>query len=78
VTITGTNFVANSTATIGGQPAQVTYVNASTLLAIVPPHAFGPADVSVTSFGLTGTAPGAFFFALQAPLAGGVVDRFLQ
>lgn len=49
VTFTGTGFDPNSTVTIGGIPATVTYVSPTQLTVIVPPGKSGDARVVVTS-----------------------------
>ncbi|MEP7103272.1 MAG: IPT/TIG domain-containing protein [Candidatus Dojkabacteria bacterium] len=50
ITITGTNFNATPTVTIGGIAAtSVTYVNSTTLTAVTPAHASGALNVVVTN-----------------------------
>ncbi len=52
ITITGTNFVAGSTVTVGGTAATgVAFLNATTITANTPAHAAGIADVVVTTPG---------------------------
>jgi hypothetical protein len=68
VTITGTNFAAGATVTVGGAPAVDVVVQGPTsLTARTPQHASGPGDVVVTVGGRSGTLPGAFRF--DAPSA---------
>ncbi len=64
ITITGSNFRAGSTVTVGGVPcAPVTVVKATTLTCTTGKHAAGAADVVVTdSYGQSGTRAGAFTF----------------
>lgn len=47
VTITGSGFQAGATVTFGGNPATVTSVTPSQILATTPPHAPGPVDVVI-------------------------------
>jgi len=50
VTLSGTDFLPDSTVEFGGVPAvSVTFVGASTLIAETPPHAAGTVDVAVTN-----------------------------
>jgi hypothetical protein len=50
VTITGTNFAAGATVTIGGLPARsVTVVSPTTIVAVTATHAAGVTDVVVTN-----------------------------
>jgi hypothetical protein len=69
VTITGTNFVAPATVTLGGTAATAVVVaNASTITATTPAHAAGTVGVSVQSNTQTGTLPsGYFYFTPAAP-----------
>jgi hypothetical protein len=68
VTITGTNFAAGATVTIGGTAATDVAVQGTTsLTARTPQHAAGPGDVVVTVAGRSGTLAGGFQF--QAPAA---------
>ena len=62
ITITGTNFTAGPTVTVGGAAAtHVIVVDATTITAETPPHAAGTVDVTVTITGAgTATSPGAF------------------
>ncbi len=69
VTITGTNFVAPATVTLGGTAAtDVAVVNATTLTATTPAHAAGAAAVLVTTLGGTSEA-GSHFIYGPAPVA---------
>jgi hypothetical protein len=68
VTITGTNFAAGATVTIGGSAAtDVAVQGATSLTARTPQHAAGPGDVVVTVAGRSGMLAGGFQF--QAPAA---------
>ena len=59
MTITGTGFTAASTVTIGGVTATPTFVNSTTLKAVVPPNLpLTPVDVIVTTGGLTSAISG--------------------
>lgn len=63
VTITGTNFRAGSTVTIGNAPAtNVVVVNATTIRARTPARPVGPADVVVTAGTVTSTLKGGFTY----------------
>jgi hypothetical protein len=65
VTITGTNFVAGSTVTIGGlDAANVILVNPTTITATTPPHAAGTVNVVVTNpLGQSATIAGGFVYS---------------
>lgn len=69
VTITGTNFRAGSTVTIGGAAAtQVVTVNATTIRARTPARPAGAADVVVTAGAASTTLTGGFtYVALPQP-----------
>ncbi len=68
VTITGTNFAAGATVTIGGTPASDVAVQGPTsLTARTSQHASGPGDVVVTVGSRSGMLPGGFRF--EAPAA---------
>jgi hypothetical protein len=69
VTITGSNFAAGATVTIGGTAATgVSVVNATTITATTPAHAAGAADVTVTNADTqSGTKAGAFTYLGPAP-----------
>ena len=61
VALTGTNFTAASTVTIGGVSASVTYNSATSLTVVVPSGvANGALDVAVTTLGGTATSTGGF------------------
>ena len=82
VTITGTNFAAGATVTIGGTPAtDVVVQGATTMTARTPQHASGAADVVVTVGTRSGTLPGGFRFEApsastnQPPIIGGISSR---
>ena len=62
ITITGTNFTAGPTVTVGGAVASnVVVVDATTITAETPPHAAGTVDVTVTITGAgAATRTGAF------------------
>ena len=63
VTLTGTNFVAGTTVTVGGNAATGVSVGSTTSLTFVtPPGVAGPADVVVNNGGGTATLPGAFTY----------------
>jgi len=49
VTLSGTGFTPDLSATFGGAPVPATYVDATTLLAGTPPHAAGKVDVQLVS-----------------------------
>jgi hypothetical protein len=68
VTISGTGFFAGATVTIGVLALRVTVVNSTTITAIAPAHAAGPADVVVTNpGGAGGTLTAAFTYAIEGP-----------
>ena len=80
--MTGTNFAAGATVTIGGTPAtNVAVQNATTLTADTPQHAAGAADVSVTVAGRSATMGSAFTFVApaastnQPPAISGITTR---
>ena len=62
ITITGTNFTAGPTVTVGGALAtNVAVVDATTITAETPPHAAGTVDVTVAITGAgAATRTGAF------------------
>jgi hypothetical protein len=63
VTISGTNFAAGATVSIGGVPAtDVALQSATAITATTPPHAAGSADVIVTVNGRSGSLPAAFTY----------------
>ena len=69
VTLTGANYAAGATVTIGGTPATgVIVVNSTTITMVTPPHLAGAADVRVTNTdGQSGTITGGFTYLLPAP-----------
>jgi len=68
VTVSGTGFLAGATVTVDVRAVSVTVVNGTTINAIVPAHAAGPADVVVTNPGGSGaTLPAAFTYAFDGP-----------
>ena len=76
VILTGTNFVSGATVVkFGGRNCALLSVTlgGTRLTATVPPGSPGPVDVTVTTFGGTGTLPGGFTytipFTLLAPTA---------
>lgn len=82
VTITGTNFAAGATVTIGGVAAtDVAVQSATSLTARTPQHAAGAADVVVNVAGRSGSLAGAFRFEAPAastnvpPTIGGISSR---
>lgn len=82
VTITGANFAAGASVTIGGAAAtDVVFVNAATLTATTPQHAAARADVMVTVAGRTGALAQAYTFVApaaitnQAPTIGAITVR---
>jgi hypothetical protein len=71
--ISGTNFTAGSTVTIGGAAAtSVTFVSATQLDVVVPAGTAGAADVVVTTPGGSATAVGAFTYSASAPSLSGI------
>jgi hypothetical protein len=63
ITVTGSNFAAGATVTLGGVPATgVTVVNASTITATTAAHASGAVDVVVALNGKTGMLPGGYTY----------------
>ncbi|MDP2271890.1 MAG: IPT/TIG domain-containing protein [Archangium sp.] len=69
VRVTGTNFGPMTTVTFGGVAAQrVSFVGATTLEAVTPPHAPGEVEVAVTnSNGDTATLSAGFRYTRTAP-----------
>ncbi len=69
LTITGTNFIAGATVTLGGTPAtSLTVVNSTTITATTPAHAAGAATVVVTNpDAQSGSLPNAFTYIAPAP-----------
>ncbi len=64
LTITGKNFASlgSTTVTVGGVPAQVTSVSATSIVAKSPPRGPGPATVVVTDLGGSAAAPVPFLY----------------
>ena len=82
VTITGRNFAAGATVSIGGVPAtNVAVPSATTITADTVQHASGVGDVVVTVAGRSGSLPGAFTFVApsastnQPPAISGITSR---
>jgi hypothetical protein len=73
VTISGSNFTAGATVTVGSAAATgVTVVNSSTISAVTPAGATGPASIKVTNpDGQSATATAAFTYS-PPPTVGGV------
>jgi M6 family metalloprotease-like protein len=71
VTITGTDFVAGSTVSLGGMDAtNVLVVNPTTITATTPPHAAGAVNVVVTNpLGQSATIAGGFVYSNPVPVA---------
>jgi IPT/TIG domain len=68
VMIRGTGFIGRTTVTVNAVALNVIVVNSTTITAIVPAHAAGPADVVVTNpSGLSGTLTGAFTYSFEQP-----------
>lgn len=69
ITITGTNFRAGSTVTVGGAAATgVTVLNATTIRALTPARPIGVADIVVTAGEVSTTLASAFtYVALPQP-----------
>jgi signal transduction histidine kinase len=71
ITLTGTNFFTNSTVTIDGSAASMTYVNATTLQVTTPAHAAGSVDVVVTNGdGQSATASGGLTYDTPPTVSG--------
>jgi hypothetical protein len=82
ITITGTNFAAGATVTIGGTAATDVAVQGPTsLTARTPQRAAGPGDVVVTVGGRSGSLPGGFTFIAPSgpvnapPIISGISSR---
>jgi hypothetical protein len=68
VTISGANFPAGATVTIGGTAAtSVVVAGATSITAVTPQHAAGAADVVVSGGARSATLPGAFTFVAPSP-----------
>ncbi len=74
VTITGTNFVAGATVTLGGSAATgVTVASSTTITATTPAHAAGAVAVVVINLDAqSGTLPSGFTYVAPAPTVSGV------
>jgi len=67
ITINGSSFAANATVTIGGAAATSVTVNSDTsITALTPQHASGPADVVISAGGKTGTLKNGYSFTAPA------------
>lgn len=68
VTLSGANFTADATLTIGGVAATgVSVVSATSITGKTGPHSAGAADVVVSQGGMTARLPGAFTYVTGAP-----------
>ena len=69
VTISGTDFAAGASVSIGGSPAtNVAVVNATSITATTPAHAAGMADIVVTNpDGQSASLTGAFTYLVDPP-----------
>jgi len=68
VTVSGINFAAGATVTIGGVTAtNVRIVSSTSILAATGPHQAGPAEVTVTVDGRASTLSSAFTFVTLPP-----------
>lgn len=75
ITIAGSNFATGAAVTIGGLAAtSVTVAGTTSLTAVTPPRGAGPADVTVTVGGRTGTRPGGFTYVTPPPNLAPVVQ----
>lgn len=69
VVITGTGFLPGAVVTLDVIASRVTVVNSTTITAVAPARAAGPADVVVTNpDGSAGTLTGAFTYAVDEPV----------
>lgn len=65
ITISGSNLLSTSAVSIGGVPAaSFAVVSMTSVTAVTPPGAVGPAAVAVTTAGGTATQPNAFTYAV--------------
>lgn len=70
ITVTGSNFVAGATVTVGGVAAtSVAVTSSSSLTAVTGQHASGATDVLVIAGGHQGALSNAFTFLSPAPTA---------
>jgi len=68
VTITGTGFLSGATVKFDGIAAFIVSVTATSIVAVIPPHAAGKVDVVVANTdGQSATLPQGFTYALPAP-----------
>jgi len=68
ITVTGANFAAGATVTIGGLAAtNVIVTGATSLSAVTPPRGAGPADVAVTVGGRAATLRSGFTYVMPLP-----------
>jgi hypothetical protein len=68
VMISGTGFLAGATVMVDAMALSVTVVNSTTITAIAPARAAGPADVVVTNpSGSSGTLTAAFTYSFEEP-----------
>jgi hypothetical protein len=74
ITISGANFVAGATVTVGGSPATgVAVLSGTTIAATTPAHAAGAVNITVTNTdGQSGTLTSGFTYVLPAPTVGNV------
>jgi hypothetical protein len=69
VVISGTGFLPGAAVTIGVVAQRVVVVDSTTINAIAPAHAAGPADVVVTNpGGAGGTLAGTFAYSVEEPI----------
>ena len=78
ITISGTNFLAGATVTVGGTAATaVTVVNSSTITATTPAHASGAVGVTVTNPDTqSATLASSFTYLVPPPTVTGVSPAF--
>jgi len=68
VMITGANLTGATAVTFGGLPASsFTVVNATTIMAVSPPHAPGPVDVVITTPGGSATLASSYTYLAPPP-----------
>jgi IPT/TIG domain len=72
VVIAGTDLASATSVTFDGVPASITLNTPIALTVITPPHAAGPADVTVTTADGTTTAVGAFTYIEPPPTLTGL------
>ncbi len=73
ITVTGANFTADMTVTVGGADADFTFEDAGTVTVVTPPHAAGLADIVFTlPGGESGALAGGFeYLLIGTPLVDG-------